>query len=157
MLSFCINKIFFSLIDCLEWCWQCCVVDVNVKTPDKKSIMMYLMCFFQVLPHSNIPTPSDDLPPSTPSSATDNRNFQFTDHNSNKEVSPKGMLGNGLQTPKGKLGNGHHALKRIMGNGHHTLMGKLGNGLQTGTVKWALDAGNLMGFSPENQHGKLSG
>uniref|UniRef100_A0A8W8JFQ6 Dystrophin n=1 Tax=Magallana gigas TaxID=29159 RepID=A0A8W8JFQ6_MAGGI len=60
--------------------------DVNVKTPDKKSIMMYLMCFFQVLPHSNIPTPSDDLPPSTPSSATDNRNFQFTDHNSNKEV-----------------------------------------------------------------------
>lgn len=96
---------------------------------------MYLMCFFQVLPHSNIPTPSDDLPPSTPSSSTDNRNFQFTDHNSNKEVSLKGMLGNGLQTPKGKLGNGHHALKRIMGNGHHTLMGKLGNGLQTGTVK----------------------
>lgn len=70
-------------------------------------------------------------------------------------MSPKGMLGNGLQTPKGKLGNGHHALKRIMGNGHHTLMGKLGNGLQTGTVKWALDAGNWMGFSPENQHGKL--
>ncbi|XP_061169275.1 dystrophin-like isoform X1 [Saccostrea echinata] len=60
--------------------------DVNVKTPDKKSIMMYLMCFFQVLPHTDIPTPEDDLPPSTPSSATDNGNFQFTDHNSNKEV-----------------------------------------------------------------------
>lgn len=72
-------------------------------------------------------------------------------------MSPKGMLGNGLQTPKGKLGNGHHALKRIMGNGHHTLMGKLGNGLQTGTVKWALDAENLMGFNLENQNGKLSG
>ena len=62
------------------------ILDVNVKTPDKKSIMMYLMCFFQVLPHSNIPTPSEDLIPSTPSPATDN-SFQFTDHNSNKEVS----------------------------------------------------------------------
>lgn len=107
--------------------------------------MMYLMCFFQVLPHSNIPTPSDDLPPSTPSSATDNRNFQFTDHNSNKEVSQKGMLGNGLQTPKGKLGNRHNALKTIVGYGHQTLMVLLENGLQTGTVKSALDAGNLMG------------
>ncbi|XP_041352153.1 dystrophin-like isoform X2 [Gigantopelta aegis] len=28
--------------------------DVNVGQPDKKSIMTYLMCFFQVLPHSNI-------------------------------------------------------------------------------------------------------
>ncbi|XP_067674722.1 dystrophin-like isoform X3 [Haliotis asinina] len=28
--------------------------DVDVSHPDKKSIMTYLMCFFQVLPHSNI-------------------------------------------------------------------------------------------------------
>ncbi|KAL5009782.1 hypothetical protein ScPMuIL_012087 [Solemya velum] len=28
--------------------------DVNVNNPDKKSIMMYLMCFFQVLPHSSV-------------------------------------------------------------------------------------------------------
>ena len=27
---------------------------MNVSQPDKKSIMTYLMCFFQVLPHSNI-------------------------------------------------------------------------------------------------------
>ena len=30
------------------------VVDVNVTTPDKKSVMMYVMCYFQVLPHSDI-------------------------------------------------------------------------------------------------------
>ncbi|XP_013413171.1 dystrophin isoform X2 [Lingula anatina] len=28
--------------------------DVNVDCPDKKSVMMYLMCLFQVLPHSSI-------------------------------------------------------------------------------------------------------
>ncbi len=28
--------------------------DVNMDNPDKKSIMMYVMCYFQVLPHSNI-------------------------------------------------------------------------------------------------------
>ncbi|KAK3089530.1 hypothetical protein FSP39_004327 [Pinctada imbricata] len=28
--------------------------DVDIDNPDKKSIMMYLMCFFQVLPHTNI-------------------------------------------------------------------------------------------------------
>lgn len=38
--------------------------DVNVDHPDKKSIMMYVMCFFQVLPHSNIILDSD---PETPS------------------------------------------------------------------------------------------
>uniref|UniRef100_A0A1W7RAQ1 Protein detached n=1 Tax=Hadrurus spadix TaxID=141984 RepID=A0A1W7RAQ1_9SCOR len=29
--------------------------DVNTSHPDKKSIMMYVMCFFQALPHQNIP------------------------------------------------------------------------------------------------------
>ncbi|XP_078330229.1 dystrophin-like isoform X4 [Crassostrea virginica] len=77
--AFCIAQEHLSIDRLLE------AEDVNVKTPDKKSIMMYLMCFFQVLPHSNIPTPSEDLIPSTPSPATDN-SFQFTDHNSNKEV-----------------------------------------------------------------------
>ncbi|XP_055889039.1 dystrophin-like isoform X6 [Biomphalaria glabrata] len=28
--------------------------DMNVDTPDKKSVMTYLMCMFQVLPHSNM-------------------------------------------------------------------------------------------------------
>lgn len=27
---------------------------MNVDTPDKKSVMTYLMCMFQVLPHSNM-------------------------------------------------------------------------------------------------------
>ena len=27
---------------------------MNVTTPDKKSVMMYVMCYFQVLPHSDI-------------------------------------------------------------------------------------------------------
>ena len=30
------------------------LADVDVDHPDKKSIMMYVMCFFQVLPHSDI-------------------------------------------------------------------------------------------------------
>ncbi|XP_076373889.1 LOW QUALITY PROTEIN: dystrophin-like [Tachypleus tridentatus] len=29
--------------------------DVNTTRPDKKSVMMYVMCFFQALPHENIP------------------------------------------------------------------------------------------------------
>ena len=29
------------------------VADVNVDNPDKKCIMMYIMCLFQALPHSN--------------------------------------------------------------------------------------------------------
>ena len=37
--------------------------DVNIENPDKKSIMMYLMCLFKVLPHSNIrPVSESDLP-----------------------------------------------------------------------------------------------
>ncbi|XP_053396069.1 dystrophin-like isoform X7 [Mercenaria mercenaria] len=43
--------------------------DVNVDTPDKKSVMMYLMCLFKVLPHSDIPLDQNvDLPisPVTP-------------------------------------------------------------------------------------------
>lgn len=48
-----------------------CVIfsDVNVETPDKKSVMMYLMCLFKVLPHSDIPLDQNvDLPlsPVTP-------------------------------------------------------------------------------------------
>lgn len=27
------------------------ISDVNTENPDKKSIMLYVMCFFQVLPH----------------------------------------------------------------------------------------------------------
>lgn len=30
------------------------ISDVNVEHPDKKSIMMYIMCYFQVLPHSTV-------------------------------------------------------------------------------------------------------
>ena len=37
--------------------------DVDIEHPDKKSIMMYVMCYFQVLPHSNIVIDSD---PETP-------------------------------------------------------------------------------------------
>lgn len=29
------------------------ISDVNTPNPDKKSIMMYLMCLFQSLPHSS--------------------------------------------------------------------------------------------------------
>ena len=37
--------------------------DVNIENPDKKSIMMYLMCLFKVLPHSDIPPVDEsDLP-----------------------------------------------------------------------------------------------
>ena len=41
--------------------------DVNVATPDKKSVMMYVMCYFQVLPHSNIVIEDLDLSPTTKS------------------------------------------------------------------------------------------
>ena len=27
---------------------------MNVASPDKKSVMMYVMCYFQVLPHADI-------------------------------------------------------------------------------------------------------
>ena len=38
-------------------------LDVNIENPDKKSIMMYLMCLFKVLPHSDIrPVSESDLP-----------------------------------------------------------------------------------------------
>lgn len=36
-----------------------CVADVNTPNPDKKSIMMYLMCLFQSLPHEP-DVPNDD-------------------------------------------------------------------------------------------------
>lgn len=29
-----------------------CIADVNTPNPDKKSIMMYVMCLFQSLPHA---------------------------------------------------------------------------------------------------------
>ncbi|XP_063403799.1 dystrophin-like isoform X1 [Mytilus trossulus] len=58
--------------------------DVNVDNPDKKSVMMYLMCFFQVLPHSNISETCDiELPPPTPQSAlipTPTEKFHFAEH-----------------------------------------------------------------------------
>jgi hypothetical protein len=42
--------------------FKCCVtyfpmlflLDVNTSVPDKKSIMMYVMCLFQSLPHSEM-------------------------------------------------------------------------------------------------------
>ena len=47
--------------------------DVNVTAPDKKSVMMYLMCLFKVLPHSDIPTDHNldiAVSPTTPISPT---------------------------------------------------------------------------------------
>ena len=35
--------------------------DVNVDNPDKKSIMMYVMCYFQVLPHDSITLDEADI------------------------------------------------------------------------------------------------
>ncbi|KAJ8315395.1 hypothetical protein KUTeg_007545 [Tegillarca granosa] len=47
---------------------------VDIDNPDKKSIMMYLMCFFQTLPHTDINTSLDiELPPTTPTSADSSR------------------------------------------------------------------------------------
>ncbi|XP_076466610.1 dystrophin-like isoform X3 [Babylonia areolata] len=43
--------------------------DVTVDTPDKKSIMTYLMCMFQVLPHTSSPRPPSPSP-STPVTIT---------------------------------------------------------------------------------------
>ncbi|XP_069136952.1 dystrophin-like isoform X1 [Argopecten irradians] len=57
--------------------------DVDVENPDKKSVMMYLMCFFQVLPHSNItPTEEGPITPSTANSthsANSADTFTFTE------------------------------------------------------------------------------
>lgn len=53
--------------------WLFYIVDVNVDTPDKKSVMMYLMCLFKVLPHSDIPVDHEldiSLSPTTPISPT---------------------------------------------------------------------------------------
>ncbi|KAL3882693.1 hypothetical protein ACJMK2_029006, partial [Sinanodonta woodiana] len=36
--------------------------DVAVDNPDKKSVMMYLMCLFKALPHSDIPLENNDIP-----------------------------------------------------------------------------------------------
>ena len=57
--------------------------DVNVDHPDKKSVMMYVMCFFQVLPHDNITledaTDAPDIVRQTkPSEVSRGRNI---DHN----------------------------------------------------------------------------
>ena len=53
--------------------------------------MMYLMCFFQVLPHSNITESDVELPPSTPQSALTptpipTEKFQFAEHVKKSEV-----------------------------------------------------------------------
>ena len=39
------------------------VADVTVETPDKKSIMTYLMCLFQVLPHAALTSHIEVQPP----------------------------------------------------------------------------------------------
>ena len=44
--------------------------DVDTHQPDKKSIMMYIMCFFQVLPHQDIVIDEALITP--PVSARDN-------------------------------------------------------------------------------------
>lgn len=50
-----------------------CITDVNTSVPDKKSIMMYVMCLFQSLPHSgddigelDLSVASDGSPVTTP-------------------------------------------------------------------------------------------
>ena len=50
---------------------------MNVDNPDKKSVMMYVMCFFQVLPHSHIVVEElDELPsPTGTMSSTVNQSF----------------------------------------------------------------------------------
>lgn len=53
------------------------IPDVNVDTPDKKSVLMYLMCLFKVLPHTDIPTDADgelSLSPTTPKSPSSAKN-----------------------------------------------------------------------------------
>lgn len=49
------------------------IADVNTSVPDKKSVMMYVMCLFQSLPHSgddigelDLATASDSSPATTP-------------------------------------------------------------------------------------------
>lgn len=49
------------------------MTDVNTSVPDKKSIMMYVMCLFQSLPHSgddigelDLSVASDNSPVTTP-------------------------------------------------------------------------------------------
>lgn len=49
------------------------MTDVNTSVPDKKSIMMYVMCLFQSLPHSgddigelDLSVASDSSPVTTP-------------------------------------------------------------------------------------------
>lgn len=43
--------------------------DVNTAHPDKKSIMMYVMCLFQSLPHSSEDVADVESPPPTPTAA----------------------------------------------------------------------------------------
>ncbi|KAF4520358.1 hypothetical protein B566_EDAN009881, partial [Ephemera danica] len=59
--------------------------DVNTSVPDKKSIMMYVMCLFQSLPHTELQAASleqdlmSPMSPPTPSSHHDtSATFQFT-------------------------------------------------------------------------------
>ena len=44
----CVLYVYMLCITCT------CVLDVDIPTPDKKSVMMYVMCYFQVLPHGDI-------------------------------------------------------------------------------------------------------
>ena len=42
--------------------------DVNTESPDKKSVMMYVMCLFQALPRSDISVENFNVPSSHESS-----------------------------------------------------------------------------------------
>lgn len=47
------------------------LTDVHTPRPDKKSIMMYVMCLFQALPHSAEDAPPAPLPPPAEAIASD--------------------------------------------------------------------------------------
>ncbi len=56
------------------------LADVNVATPDKKSVMMYVMCYFQVLPHADIVMEGegDPLLSTSPATADDTKSSTTT-------------------------------------------------------------------------------
>ncbi|XP_050354937.1 dystrophin, isoforms A/C/F/G/H isoform X1 [Nymphalis io] len=62
--------------------------DVNTPNPDKKSIMMYVMCLFQSLPHSN-----DDMEPAEHVEGTEHGVGQSADMD--EPASPTDVLGGG--------------------------------------------------------------
>lgn len=73
---------YFVLYDAKTSCYyieQFFFADVNTAVPDKKSIMMYVMCLFQSLPHSGDDVSGIDIsaasnttsPATTPSAEVD--------------------------------------------------------------------------------------